>query len=430
MTAAILAIGDELLAPGRIETNSIFLTDQLARLGIPVGYRAVVSDDEGAIADAALGALVRNTIVLLTGGLGPTTDDRTRDAVSAALGLEMSIDESILDDIRARFERRGVTMPEVNRRQAMVPHGATILPNGRGTAPGLWIPVEAETFGEPRVVVLLPGPPAELAPMFQDQVAKRLVDYGSGLVYDVKKLWIAGMPESAVEQRIVSAYRSVENPSTTILASAGQVEIRLTATAGSAEAAAAANEPLVARIADILGDAIFSDNEETLEEVVGALLLARAQRISVAESLTGGLIAKRITDVSGSSQYFDEGFVTYSNEAKTELLGVPANLFSTVGAVSEDVARAMAEGARTRARSDLAVSVTGIAGPTGGSDDKPVGLVYIGLATRAATRVERYQFPGSRAQIKRWTSQAALNMARLELLGDGFSPPSDETRRT
>ncbi len=308
-------------------------------------------------------------------------------------------------------------MPEVNRRQAMVPRGATVLSNRRGTAPGLWIPPEVQEFGEHKVVVLLPGPPAELRPMFHEQVATRLADYASGVVYDVKKLWIAGLPESAVEQKIVSTYRSVENPSTTILASAGQVEIRLTATGETAEAAAAKNEVLASRLRELLDVAIFSMEEETLEEVVGALLVARGQRISVAESLTGGLIANRITDVSGSSRYFDASFVTYSNEAKTELLGVPADLLEKVGAVSEEVARAMAVGARKRARSDVAVAVTGIAGPTGGSEDKPVGLVYIGLAAASETRVERFQFPGARRQVKRWSSQAALNMVRLELLG-------------
>jgi nicotinamide-nucleotide amidase len=416
VTAAIIAIGDELLAPGRVETNSAFLTDELARAGIRVGYRAVVGDDDDAIARATRDALVRNDLVFLTGGLGPTSDDRTRDAVATALELEMSVDESILRAIQARFDERGLTMPDVNRRQAMVPREATVLPNRHGTAPGLWITPEAQEFGARKLVVLLPGPPAELQPMYLDQVAMRLADYSSSVVYDVRKLWVAGLPESAVEQKILSTYRSVDNPSTSLLASSGQVEIRLTANAASADEAAATNERLASRLRKLLGEAIFSESEQTLEAVIGGLLLARNQRITVAESLTGGLIAHRITDVPGSSQYFDESFVTYSNEAKTELLGVPAGLFGTGGAVSEDVARAMAVGARRRARSDLAVAVTGIAGPGGGTETKPVGLVFIGLATAREVRVERFHFPGGRRQIKRWSSQAALNMVRLELL--------------
>lgn len=411
MTAAILAIGDELFVPGRNESNSVFLTEELAHVGIRVGFRAVVGDDEEAIADVTRSALERNDLVFLTGGLGPTADDRTREGVVKALELEMSLDETVLDEIRARFERRGLTMSDVNRTQAMVPEGATAFGNRRGTAPGLWIPA-----GSGKAVVLLPGPPAELEPMFREHVVGRLKDYRGGVVYDVRKLWVAGLPESSVEEKIAPTYGEFENPSTAILASAGQVEIRLTATAETRDAAAEKNEALASRLRELLGDAIFSEKEESLEELVGTLLVAVGGRITVAESLTGGLISSRMTDVAGSSRYFDEGFVTYSDEAKTELLGVPRELFEKVGAVSEEVARAMAEGARERARADISIAVTGIAGPTGGSEAKPVGLVYIGLSTERGTRVEHFEFPGDRGTVKRWTSQAALNMVRLELL--------------
>ena len=236
------------------------------------------------------------------------------------------------------------------------------------------------------------------------------------MVYEVKKLWVAGLAESSVEQKIASTYRRVANPSTTILASAGQVEIRLTATGGTSEACVAKNEILASSLREILGDAVFTEDEEELEDVVGSRLASSGKRITVAESVTGGLIADRITDVSGSSRYFDQSFVTYSNQAKTELLGVPAELFERVGAVSEEVASAMATGARERSGADIAVAVTGVAGPTGGSDPKPVGLAYVALATENGVHVERFQFPGARRQVKRWTSQAALNMVRLELL--------------
>lgn len=411
MKAAIIAVGDELFAPGREETNSSFLTQRLASVGIPVAFRAVVGDEVDAIATTTEGALSRANVVFLTGGLGPTSDDITRDGVVRALGLPMTLDEEVLGTIEHRFERRGMTMPEVNRRQAMVPKGADVLPNQRGTAPGLWIPA-----GAGKTVILLPGPPAELRPVFERHVAPRLTSLKDGVFYDVHKLWVVGLPESSVEQRVASIYRAVENPTTTILASAGQVELRLTATGASADEAAQRNEQLAARLREALGDFVFSEAEKELEQVVGELLLSQGKRIAIAESLTGGLISSRITDVAGSSRYFDAGFITYSNEAKTEQLGVPAELFEGVGAVSEEVAHAMAAGARSRAGADIAVAVTGIAGPGGATETKPVGLVFVGLATDAGTAVERHQFPGGRKQVKRWTSQAALNMVRLELM--------------
>ncbi len=411
MQAEILAVGEELLAPGRVESNSLYLTEKLAALGVPVGFRGIVGDEENRIASAIRHALDRSQLVLVSGGLGPTADDRTRDAACRALGIEMHLDQGILEGLRKRFARRGIDMPEVNRRQAMVPEGASVLENRRGTAPGLFIETP-----EQRTLVLLPGPPRELEPMFEEQVMPRLKGKAGEVFYRTRKLWVAGLPESAVEQKIVSVYGAYENPLTTILAAPGQVEIRLTAKERSAAAADFLNEELAAKLRAILGDHLFSEREESLEAVVGALLLDARMRISIAESLTGGLIAHRISQVSGASRYFDIGFVTYSNESKTSLLGVPADLFPRVGAVSEEVAVAMATGALERASADIAVSVTGIAGPTGGSDEKPVGLVYIGLATRASARAERRHFPGERRQVKRWSAQAALDLVRLELL--------------
>jgi nicotinamide-nucleotide amidase len=252
--------------------------------------------------------------------------------------------------------------------------------------------------------------------MFDEQVRPRLRGVAGDVFYRTRKLWVAGLPESSVEQKVVSTYQAYENPLTTILAAPGQVEIRLTARERSAAAADALNKELAAKLRAILGEHVFSEWEESLEAVVGSLLHDAGMRLAVAESVTGGLIAHRITQVSGASRYFDTGFVTYSNESKTALLGVAPDLFRRVGAVSEEVALAMARGALERASADIAVSVTGIAGPTGGSDEKPVGLVYIGLATRASARAERRQFPGERRQVKRWTAQTALDLVRLELL--------------
>jgi nicotinamide-nucleotide amidase len=411
MQAEILAVGEELLAPGRVETNSLYLTERLAAIGVPVGFRGIVGDEEGRIAAAIRNALERSDLVLVSGGLGPTADDRTRESACRALGIEMRLDPEILDGLSKRFAKRGMEMPDVNRKQAMVPEGAAVLENRRGTAPGLFL-----STPRGRILVLLPGPPRELEPMFEEQVMPRLKAVAGETFYRTRKLWVAGLPESSVEQKIVATYRAYENPLTTILAAPGQVEIRLTARARSAGEADALNEELAFKLRSILGDHLFSEREESLEAVVGSLLLEAGMRIAVAESITGGLIAHRLTQVPGASRYFDTGFVTYSNESKTALLGVTPDLFRRVGAVSEEVALAMARGALEHAAADIAVSVTGIAGPTGGSDEKPVGLVYIGLATRASARAERRQFPGERRQVKRWTAQTALDLVRLELL--------------
>ncbi len=411
MQAEILAVGEELLAPGRVETNTLYLTERLAALGVPVGFRGIVGDDETQIAAAIRHALERSELVLVSGGLGPTADDRTREAACRALGIEMHLDPRILDGLSKRFAKRGIEMPEVNRKQAMVPQGAVVLENRRGTAPGLCI----EAPGG-RTLVLLPGPPRELEPMFEEQIEARVKSIAGGAFYRTRKLWVAGLPESAVEQRILSTYGVYENPLTTILAAPGQVEVRLTAKARSEAEADALNEELAGKLRAILGAHLFSEREESLEAVLGSLLLDRGMRIAVAESITGGLIAHRVTQVPGASRYFDTGFITYSNESKTSLLGVPADLFRRVGAVSEEVAIAMAKGALARASADIAVSATGIAGPTGGSEEKPVGLVYIGLATNAAARAERRLFPGERRQVKRWTAATALDLVRLELL--------------
>ena len=310
MKAAILAVGDELLAPGRAETNSVFLTDELAKLGIPVVFRAVVSDDASAIEAFLRRALLGADVVFLTGGLGPTADDVTRDAAARALSREMELDADWLERIQKRFDRRGIVMPGVNRKQAMVPIGADLLPNRRGTAPGLWMRVDDD-----KAVVLLPGPPAELRPMFEAEVEPRLSQQAGDVVYDVRKLWVTGLAESAVEQRVCETYLRYKNPATTILASAGQVELRLTATGTNAGEAVAVNDVLVAELRALLGDHLFSECEEELEEVVGQLLVSQKKRIAVAESLTGGLIASRLTDIPGASAYFDEAFVGERDQA-------------------------------------------------------------------------------------------------------------------
>ena len=307
-------------------------------------------------------------------------------------------------------------MPDVNRRQAMIPAGAEVLANPEGTAPGLWIRWELpERVERGRTdVILLPGPPAEMISILEKYVLPRLTSTGE--VYRTRRLLVAGLPESAVEERIGPIYRDIDNPRTGLLASGGQIEIRLTACGRDANQAEAKLEKLVSPIRNALGQYLFSDSGETLEQVVGLLLTAAAKTLSVAESCTGGLITHRLTEVPGSSTYLERGFVTYSNGSKMALLGVPEELIERDGAVSESVARAMARGARERADTDLALAVTGIAGPSGGSAEKPVGLVYIAIGDERGEDVRRFQFPGGRSRVKQWTAQAALNLLRLKLL--------------
>ncbi|HSF16810.1 MAG TPA: competence/damage-inducible protein A [Vicinamibacteria bacterium] len=411
MIAGIINVGNELLAPGRTESNAAYLTERLGILGIPVVLRAVVGDDESAIADMMRHILDRADIVFVSGGLGPTSDDLTREALMRAFDVEASLDRSWLDTIHSRFERRGIEMPQVNEKQALVPEGAELLTNPIGTAPGLWFPARPKG-----VAVLLPGPPRELQSVFDTHLTSRLAALGRGILYRVRTLTVAGLPESVVEQAIGDLYRDSSNPVTTILASAGEVEIRLTASAESSEKAERRNEELARGIRKALGDAIFTEANESLEAVVGRLLIEREKRLAIAESITGGLIAHRLTEVPGSSRYFDQGVVTYSNESKVELLGVARELIDRVGAVSPEVARAMALGARERSGADVAVGVTGIAGPDGATPTKPVGLVYVGLASKGMAHVERFVFPGDRRYVKRWASQAALNLVRLHLI--------------
>jgi nicotinamide-nucleotide amidase len=419
MKASILAVGAELLAPGREETNSAYLTSALSEIRIPVVFRGVVGDDESGIAAAVRHGLECGELVILTGGLGPTLDDCTRDGVASALGRQLREDTRISEWLRARFRARGLVMPELNLRQAMVPEGAEVLPNRKGSAPGLFIalrddagPSEAERF-----VVLLPGPPREMVPMFEEHVRHRLETLGTGEQVLTRKLWVAGLPESSVEHAILDVYQGVDNPETTILAGPGQVEVRLTATAPSAQDATKLLDSLAQPMRRRLGAALFSETEESLEQVVGRRLKELDWKLTLAESITGGLIAHRITSVPGASAYFERGYITYSNESKTELLGVPSDLFASAGAVSEEVAVAMATGARERAGANVALSVTGIAGPSGGTKDKPVGLVFASVAGHSGVRTKKLLLPGERKYVQQWTAAVGLDLLRRELEG-------------
>jgi nicotinamide-nucleotide amidase len=417
-TAEIIAVGSELLGTSRLDTNSLFLAGRLASLGISLRAKSVVGDERARLASVFTSALSRSDLVVLTGGLGPTDDDLTREVVADVLGLEMREDPTIVAQIEERFARRGLRMPLVNRRQAMVPVGAVSLDNPNGTAPGLYIELQGERDGQ--AVVLLPGPPRELQPMFDGLCASVLVARAGAerLFKDV--LFVAGRGESHVEEIAQPLYSqwTAETPpiETTILAMPGQVELHLMLRARDPEAGAARVRTARDELAAALGHDVFSTDGRSMEEVVGAMLAERGWTISAAESCTGGLILSRLTDVPGSSAYVLGGAVAYSNESKTGLAGVPPELIAAHGAVSEMVAVALADGIRARTGSSLALGVTGIAGPGGGSPHKPVGTVAIAMTGRdLATRVRLFSFFGGRPQVKFQASQAALDMVRRAL---------------
>jgi len=410
--AAIVAVGSELLTPSKVDTNSLHITEQLNRLGIDVIGKAVVGDSRDELAHIIGTLLERVDLLILCGGLGPTDDDVTREAVAVALERPLAEDEAITARLRERFKARGfaMPMPETNRRQAMVPAGAAVIENTKGSAPGLWIDHDVKS------VVLLPGPPRELKPMLALLVEGRLRERSSGEPLVRRVIRITGRIESDVDQLLQPLYRewaaAVPAIAATILAQPGAIELHLSAHASSQDVVDRALEGAVQRVVDTIGADIYSTDGRKLEQVVGDLLAAKGLRVAAAESCTGGLITSRLTDVPGSSRYVDQSVITYSNEAKTELLGVPPDVLKVHGAVSEPVALAMADGIRVRARADVGVGVTGIAGPTGGTAEKPVGMVVVAVVTASERRCRTFRFFGEREQVKFQASQSALDMVR------------------
>ena len=411
MKAELLAVGSELLGSLRAETNTLWLTDRLREAGVDVVARITVADDAALLESAIRGALGRADLVIATGGLGPTEDDLTREAAAAALGRPIRRDQEILDALKARFARYLRHMAAVNEKQADVIEGATVLPNARGTAPGQRLEQEG------RLLFLLPGPPGEMMPMFTEQVLPAVRERAGGAVLRTRVVRIAAMAESDVEQAVAPVYKTFTNPRTTILGAAGQVELHLVAEGGSEAEAEERIEALAAGIRRALPDRIFSEDGRELPEVVAGLLRSRKLKLALAESCTGGLLAARLTEVPGASNFFERAFVTYSNRSKVEELGVDAGLLERFGAVSDEVAAAMAAGARRAAGTDIGVGITGIAGPDGGTPEKPVGLVYVALDGAAGNRVRRAVFPGARERVRYQAAQVALEMLRRGLLG-------------
>ena len=414
--AAVLAVGSELLTPLRIDTNSLYITEQLNALGIDVVFKGVVGDDRAELATAVRTALTRVDLLVLSGGLGPTDDDVTREVVADVLGRPMREQEAITDRIRQRFASRGWKMPEINRRQAMVPDRAEVLDNPNGTAPGLWIE------HEDRVVLLLPGPPRELKPMLRAVIEGRLAERAGTMTLLRRVIRITGRTESHTDEVLQPLYAEWSHSripvAATILAALGQIELHLSVRADARDVADLALNRAVAQVEEVLGLDAYSSDGRALEQVVGDMLAERGWRIAVAESCTGGLITSRLTDVPGSSRYVDRSIVSYSNEAKVALLGVPDTLLAEHGAVSEPVALAMADGIRMRSGVDVGIGVTGIAGPGGGTPDKPVGMVCLAAVMGDTNRVRTARFIGEREQIKFQAAQAALDMVRRMMVSE------------
>lgn len=412
-SAEILAVGTELLALHRIDTNSLFLTGRLAELGITVRAKSIVGDDRHDLAVQLRAALARAPLVITTGGLGPTDDDLTRDVVADVLGRPQREDADVLRAVAERFTRRGISMPEINRRQARVPEGAVVLDNPQGSAPGLLFDLDG------RLLVLLPGPPREMQLMFDTHVRPRLERVGGHRVVRRRVLKITGRSESQVEEIAYPIYSTLGSDAvpvtTTILASPGQIELHLAALGPDVAALDRVLETGVTRLGTALAPSVFSVDGRSLEEVVGADLLARGWRIAAAESCTGGLLLGRLTDIAGSSAWVLGGIVAYDNAVKIAELGVSADDIARHGAVSGPVAVAMAVGIRERLHADLGVAITGIAGPAGGDDEKPVGTVHIAVAAPGGVTGRRFLFPGDREMVRRFSTSAALDMARAAI---------------
>jgi len=410
LSAEIIAIGSELLTPQRTDTNSLWLTERLNSIGVDVKLKTIVGDDEARLEETIRDALKRSDIVITTGGLGPTEDDITRQISARAVGRELVYHDDLEADLRERFRRWGREMPEINKRQAFVIKGADVLPNPNGSAVGMLLRLDTQ------FLAIFPGPPREMRPMFEQYVLPVLEENAGGVIVRRRVLRVSGMGESAVDEVIAPIYKAYSNVETSILFSRVEIELHLTARSTDGNQAEETLDELAGKIADALGPAVFATNGETMEEVVGKLLADRGETLSVAESCTGGLIGMRLTEIAGSSRYFTEGAIVYANAAKMRSLGVPEQTLIDHGAVSPETAEAMAVGMRERSGTDHTISVTGIAGPDGGTEEKPVGTVFIGYAGAKGARSMKFVFPGDRELVRWRASQAALDYLRRQIL--------------
>ncbi|MBI3650141.1 MAG: competence/damage-inducible protein A [Acidobacteria bacterium] len=410
MKAEIIAIGSELLTPYRVDTNSLWLTERLNSIGIHVHLKTVVGDDEARLEETLSHALRHSDIIVSTGGLGPTEDDITRKVFARVTNRQLKLDYEILENLRQRMESRGFKMTPNNERQALVPRGATVLPNPNGTAPGLKLDEDG------KLVILLPGPPRENQPMFDICVMPELEKLSRGIRIATRLLKVTGIGESQMDDMIAPIYQQYTDITTTVLFTNSEIEIHLAAQAETLTQAQARVNELAEKLEEKLDLYCYSSRGEMLEEVIGRKLKLKGYRLATAESCTGGLVAERLTRIAGASDYFIGSVVSYSNEAKMGLLNVTKEMLDRSGAVSGEVAEAMARGIKEQTGATIGVSVTGIAGPGGGSDAVPVGTVYIGLADDVGASNKRLILPGDRELIRARAASAALELVRRRYL--------------
>lgn len=409
--AEILAIGSELLTPQRIDTNSLLVTEQLNLLGVEVIAKHVIGDDRERLTQAIRDCVSRSHVVILIGGLGPTEDDVTRDAVAAALGVELKLSLEQESALISRFRQINRPMAKNNLRQAYLLEGAEAMPNPNGTAPGQFLSTDRGALA------LLPGPPREMKPMLVNELVPRLRHVIPPQVIKVRSFRITGIGESDLDTLIAPVYSKYTNPVTTVLSSPGDLFVSLRAQTETEQEADDLLRDVGGPIAELLGDKIYSTNpDEPLEAVIGCLLRKHHATVATAESCTGGLVAGRLTERGGSSDFFIGGYITYSAAQKQQILGVPANLIQKHTAVSEPVAGAMAEGARRLSGATYALSTTGYAGPDGGTDYDPVGTVYLGISSPSETRVIRVRYGADRYRVRTLATQASLDLLRKTLL--------------
>ena len=405
MNAEIIAVGSEMLTPQRIDTNSLYLTDQLNTFGVEVVFKCIVGDDRALLTDTIRLAISRSGIVILTGGLGPTEDDLTRDAVAQALGVQQTYQPEVFENIVAIFARLGRKIADNNKRQAMLIDGAEWLENTRGTAPGQWLRTKRG------VLILLPGPPKELTNMYEREVRERLVAMLPKQALRTRWYRVAGLGESDLDQLIAPVYTRYTNPVTTVLAKVGDIEVHLRARLETAEAAESLVNEVGLQVEALLGDRIYSRNGDPLEKTVGLMLVERGATVAVAESCTGGLLGARLTDSPGASQWFRGGYLVYDKAMKQALVGAEIG-----DPVSEATAELLAAAAVARSGATHGVSITGVAGPDGGTEENPVGTVWIGVASTYRVETRRYRFPGDRSRIRTLAAQSALDLLRRHLL--------------
>ncbi|HKR26829.1 MAG TPA: competence/damage-inducible protein A [Acidobacteriaceae bacterium] len=414
MNAEIIAVGSEMLTPHRQDTNSLYITDKLNELGVEVSFKTITGDKLKHLAGAVRTALLRVDILVVSGGLGPTEDDLTREAVAEALGVKLRRDPDLIAHLYTRAAARRMNLPRNNEKQADVIEGAVVLPNPLGSAPGQWI--DTIVGKHRKLAMLLPGPPHELKGMFEGECLPRLREILPERHIATRVLKAAMIGESSADARIAPIYTQYKDVDTTILAHLGDIELRLTCYKQIPDLAQARVDELAGKIEEELEEYIYSSQGETLEQIVLYYLEMRGATLATAESCTGGMVAERLTGVSGSSRSFTGGAVVYSNRLKMELAGVDQKLIAAHGAVSREVAIALAEGIRDRCESTIGLGITGVAGPTGGTDDKPVGLVWFAISDADGTEAVEKRFSGDRNAIRFYASQQGLDMVRRRLM--------------